>query len=127
MFALPVNAEDLLVIVSPLVSVDTVSSRELAAIYLTQKTLWPGDLPVVPVNREATSSARERFSAAVFDRPPRELAEYWNRLRFQGKLPPLVQTSDLAVLGFVRSVPGAIGYVSASLPTTGVKIVKTIP
>ncbi len=126
-FAQIIRAEGLLVIASPLVPADSVSSEELAAIYLTQKTVWPGGLPVVPVNREAASPVREHFSAAVFERSPRELADYWNRLRFQGRLPPLVQTSDLAMLGFVRSVPGAIGYVEGSQPPTGVKILKKLP
>lgn len=121
------SADALLVIASPHTPVDSVSTEELAAIYLTKKTAWPNGLPVVPVNREAASPVREHFSEAVFERSPRELAEYWNRLRFQGKLPPLVQTSDQAILGFVRSVPGAIGYIDAGLAATGVKILKKIP
>lgn len=121
------GAEGLLVIASPNVPVDSVSREELAAIYLVQKTAWPGGLPVVPVNREAASPVREHFSEVVFERSPRELADYWNRLRFQGKLPPLVQTSDQAMLGFVRSVPGAVGYVEAGQATAGVKILKKLP
>ncbi len=121
------GAEGLLVIASPNVPVDTVSADELAAIFLTKKTVWPGGIPVVPVNREAASPVREHFSTAVFERSPREMADYWNRLRFQGKLPPLVQTSDLAMLGFVRSVPGAIGYIDANQSATGVKVLKKLP
>ena len=121
------GAEGLLVIASPHVPVDSVSREELAAIYLAQKTTWPGGLAVVPVNREAASPVREHFSEVVFERSPRELADYWNRLRFQGKLPPLVQTSDQAMLGFVRSVPGAVGYIDASQAATGVKILKKLP
>ncbi|MEN6587164.1 MAG: hypothetical protein ABFE02_14085 [Sulfuricella sp.] len=121
------GAEGLLVIASPNVPVDSISREELAAIYLAQKMAWPGGLPVVPVNREAASPVREHFSEVVFERSPRELADYWNRLRFQGKLPPLVQTSDQAMLGFVRSVPGAVGYVEAGQATAGVKILKKLP
>jgi ABC-type phosphate transport system substrate-binding protein len=122
-----VRAEGLLVIASPQVPADTISTEELAAIYLTQKTAWPGGLPIVPINREAASAVRERFSEYVFERSPRELADYWNRLRFQGKLPPLIQVSDQAIIGFVRSVPGAIGYIDAGQTVTGVKILKRLP
>lgn len=121
------QAGGLLVIASTQVPEATISSRQLADIYMLKKTFWADKTQVVPVNREASSEAREKFSEAVFNLSPQELAEYWNRLRFQGKLPPLVQTSDEAVLGFVRNVPGAIGYINASQAPTDVKILLRFP
>ena len=116
------EAEGLLVIASPQVPDVTISVKQLADIYSLKKALWADQTRVVAVNREASSEERERFSEAVFNVSPQELAEYWNQLRFQGKLLPVVQTSDQAVLGFVRSVPGAVGYINASVQPTGVKI-----
>lgn len=116
------QAEELLVITSPAVPDTTISVQQLADIYSLKKTFWTNASPVVPVNREALSAEREKFSEAVFNLSPQELAEYWNRLSFQGKLPPLIQTSNQAVLGFVRSVPGAIGYINADHVPTGVKV-----
>lgn len=129
MFAasLPASAAGLLVIASPQVPVETISASDVAAIYTSRKTTWANSVPIVPVNREANSTLRERFSEAIFNLSPQELAEYWNQLRFKGKQPPLVQTSDQAVLGFVRSVPGAIGYIDASQPATGVKVLMRLP
>lgn len=121
------QAEGLLIVAHPQVPATTISTEELASIYLIQKTAWSGGLPVVPVNREASSGVREHFSETVLERSPRELADYWNRLRFQGKLPPLVQTSDQAVVGFVRSVPGAIGYIAGGQAPTGVKVLARLP
>jgi hypothetical protein len=92
-----------------------------------KKTSWSNNMPVVPVNREANSAVREKFSEAVFNLTPQELAEYWNQLRFKGKLPPLIQTSDQAVLGFVRSVPGAVGYIDAAQVPAGVKVLMRLP
>ena len=120
-------AGELLVIASPQVPDNTISAKQLADIYMLKKNFWPDKTQVVPVNREASSADREKFSEAIFNLSPQELAEYWNRLRFQGKLPPLVQTSDQAVLGFVRSVPGAIGYINANQAPTGVKILMRLP
>ena len=116
------QAGGLLVIASPQVPDTTISTGQLADIYMLKKNFWPDKTQVVPVNREASSADREKFSEAIFNLSPQELAEYWNRLRFQGKLPPLVQTSDDAVLGFVRNVPGAIGYINASQAPVGVKV-----
>lgn len=121
------RAGELLVISSPQVPDNAISIKQLADIYMLKKTFWPGKVQVVPVNREALSLEREKFSEAVFNLPPQELAEYWNKLRFQGKHPPLVQTSDQAVLGFVRNVPGAIGYINANQLTPDVKVLLRIP
>jgi ABC-type phosphate transport system substrate-binding protein len=117
------QAEGLLVIASPQVPDNAISIKQLANIYALKKDSWANNIQVIPVNREASSAERERFSEAVFNLSPQELTQYWNRLSFQGEFPPLVQTSDDAVLGFVRSVPGAIGYINAGQQTpTGVKI-----
>jgi ABC-type phosphate transport system substrate-binding protein len=121
------QAEELLVIASTQVPDATISVKQLADIYLMKKTFWADKTQVVPVNREASSAEREKFSAAVFNLSLQEQAEYLNRLSFQGKLPPLVQTSDQAVLGFVRSVPGAIGYINANQAPTGVKVLLRLP
>jgi len=121
------QASELLIIASPQVPVSTITAEQLADIFTLKKTFWTRNIQVVPVNREASSEERETFSEQVFKLPPQELGEYWNRLRFQGKLPPLIQTSDQAVLSFVRSVPGAIGYINANQKPSGVKILLQIP
>lgn len=127
LLAAPAQSEGLMVIASPQVPVDTISKSDMAAIYTLKKTIWANSLPVVPINRDANSPVREKFSEAIFNLSTQELAEYWNQLRFKGKLPPLVQASDQAVLGFVRNVPGAIGYIDASQPATGVKVLMRLP
>ena len=121
------QAGGLLVIASTQVPDVNISVKQLADIYTLKRNFWADQTQVVPVNREASSVEREKFSEAVFNLSPLELAEYWNHLRFQGKLPPLVQISDQAVLGFVRSVPGAIGYINANQVPTGVKILIRLP
>lgn len=87
LLAMPAQAGGLVVIASPQVPVDTISVSDMAAIYTLKKTSWSNNIPMVPVNREANSPAREKFSEAVFNLSPQELVEYWNQLRFKGKLP----------------------------------------
>ncbi|MEQ1526854.1 MAG: hypothetical protein ABL911_08945 [Gallionella sp.] len=87
-----------------------------------KKTRWSDQIQVVPINRESSSDQRDIFSEAVFNLPKEELADLWNKLRFEGKHPPLTQISDHAVVAFVRSVPGAIGYISDNETPTGVKV-----
>lgn len=124
---IPGHAQRLLIIASPLVSVNRISMKELADIYIMKKQEWSDGIKIVPVNREVTSREREAFSKEVFHLSPQQTADYWNRLRFQGKLPPSVQTSDQAVLNFVRTIPGAIGYVSAHALPKDVKVLMELP
>ena len=117
----------LLVIASPQTPEATITVEQLADIYSAKRTLWDNKTQIVPVNREATSQEREQFTRSVFNLSTQELGELWNRLSFEGKLPPTVQSSDQAVLGFVRSVPGAIGYISSGVQPIGVKVLLRLP
>lgn len=123
----PGGADELLVIAHPGVTVSSLSSDELAAIYLLKVTLWQGGENIVPVNREASSGARTSFSDAILRQPPNALNTYWNQMHFKGKVPPMVQESDQAVLAFVQKVPGAIGYISASVFPKNAKVLAKVP
>jgi len=125
--SLPAKAEELLVIANPSVPVASLSADELASIYLLKMTVWRGGGHVVPVNREASHPARTLFSDTVLRQPPNALIAYWNQMHFKGKSPPLIQESDQAVLAFVQNVPGAIGYISASVQPQNVKVLARVP
>ncbi|CAK0754367.1 PBP_domain domain-containing protein [Gammaproteobacteria bacterium] len=123
----PSSAHELLIIAHPDVAVSGLTVDELAAIYLLKMTSWPDNEKIVPVNREAASAARTVFSDMVLHQPPNTLHAYWNQMHFRGKVPPLVQESDQAVLAFIQKVPGAIGYVNADIAPQNVKILAKIP
>lgn len=120
------HAEELLVIAHPSVAVTNLSTDEIAAIYLLKTTSWQGGGNIVPVNREAASNTRTVFSDAVLRHPPSALNAYWNQMHFKGKVPPLVQESDQAVLAFVQKVPGSIGYISTSVSPQSVKVLAKV-
>jgi ABC-type phosphate transport system substrate-binding protein len=121
------SADELLVIANVNVTVSSLSSDEVAAIYLLKTTSWQDGGNIVPVNREAASSVRTTFSDAILRHPSSALNAYWNQMHFKGKVPPLVQESDQAVLAFVQKVPGAIGYIKATLPPLNVKVLTRVP
>ena len=123
----PVRAEGLIIIANTGVAVSSLSTDELAAIYLLKTTTWQGGGKIVAVNREASSATRTVFSDAVLRQPYNALNDYWNQMHFKGKAPPLVQESDQAVLAFVQKVPGAIGYISASVAPQSVKVLAKVP
>lgn len=125
--ARPAAAQDLLIIANPSVRPPAaLSVGEIAAIYLLRITHWPDGHHIVPVNREATSRLRSEFTEKVLRQQNGALAAYWNEMHFRGKLPPVVQESEEAMLAFVASVPGAIGYISAGTPPEGVTVLARV-
>ncbi len=123
----PAWAEDLLIIANPSVNIAVpLTMREIEAIYLLRITTWPDGSHIVPVNREVSSEVRAKFTADALQQSNATLAAYWNEMHFQGKLPPVVQESEPAMLAFVQRVPGAIGYISASTSADGVKVLGNV-
>ena len=104
------GADSIAVIVHPSLEASA-SEEDLARIFLRKRRFWSPGLAIVPVNRDATSEARARFTAVVFGNTARRLGTYWNQQYFLGVLPPATLASDEAVKRFVASEPGAIGYV----------------
>jgi len=122
-------AKELLIIANKSVISQHLNREDLAYIFLLKRTRWPNGDPIIPVNRQASSKERSIFSERVLGRSARSLANYWNKMRFKGFRPPVIQESGRAVIAFVGHVPDAIGYVyshATSLPA-GVSIIMRIP
>jgi ABC-type phosphate transport system substrate-binding protein len=101
---------------------------EVRAIYLKQKLFWNDGRPIVPINREAGSAAREAFSRRIFGQDSRRLATYWNQRYFEaGEFPPATLASEEAVLRFVAGNENAIGYVTLEDVTESVAVVLVLP
>lgn len=100
------------------------SAGELRAIYLKQQKLWNDGRPIVPINREAGSAARELFSKRLFGQDSLRLATYWNQRYFEaGEFPPATLASEEAVMRFVAGNENAIGYVTLEELTDSVTVV----
>ena len=117
------NAQDRFrVIVNPANPATSLSSAELSRLFLKKTVSWPGGLPVAAVDQERKSSVRRAFSRAVHAKDPDAIVSHWQTMVFSGRdTPPPVKASDASVIEFVRSNPGAIGYVSETADLAGVK------
>jgi ABC-type phosphate transport system substrate-binding protein len=119
----PVKAEELLIIANPSVTITApLNLGEIAAFYLLRTTTWPDGSRIIPVNREATSGARMKFTSSVLQEDNASLTTYWNQMHFMGKMPPVVQQSEQAMLAFIQRVPGSVGYITASTAPVDVKV-----
>ncbi len=93
---------------------ETLSRSDLARIYQRRQRFWSNGAKIVPFNLVADHPVRQQFSLQIFNRTPEDMRDYWDTQYFQGVSPPYALASEEAVIQFVASTPGAIGYVPAS-------------
>ena len=84
---------------------------DIALIYRRKKQ-FVGPARVQPINLPSQHPLRQFFSQQVLHKSPEELDDYWRDMYFNGISPPFVLASEEAVIRFVASTPGAVGYVS---------------
>ena len=105
----------------------TLTEADVRAIYLKQKLFWNDGRPIIPINREAGSDAREQFSLSLFGQDSRRLSAYWNQRYFEaGEFPPATLGSEEAVIRFVAGNENAIGYVTLDDVTDPVAVVLVL-
>ncbi len=105
---------------------ETVSTTMVLGMFARKRLFWSDHTSVVPVNLSASHPIRRAFSLWVFKKTPEQLQDYWNDQYFHGVLPPPVLASEEAVLRFVASTPGAVGYISACNVDRRVNVVALI-
>lgn len=110
------------VIVHPETEVATVGVSELSKIFLGRIRTWASGQDALPVDQRPEAPVRGRFTRHVHEKAVVSIEVYWKRMIFSGRgVPPPEVASDRAVVDFVRSNPGAVGYVSESAPVVGVR------
>jgi ABC-type phosphate transport system substrate-binding protein len=114
------------VIMAPGASPTKIDREELALIFKSKKRFWEDGRRIHAVNLPASHPLRRAFSTQVIGHSPEELDDYWRDMYFHGVQPPYVLASDEAVIRFVVSTPGAIGYVSNCLADRRVTVVARL-
>ncbi|MES3035690.1 MAG: phosphate ABC transporter substrate-binding protein [Gemmatimonadota bacterium] len=119
-----VQAQDVKVIVNSANPLSEMPAGEVAGLFLKRTAKFPSGTAAVPVDQAKSSAVRGTFARTVLGRPASAVDAYWQQQIFAGgELPPAVKASDDDVIAFVKSTPGAIGYVSAGASVAGVKVV----
>ncbi len=123
---LPATAQEktsFVVIVHPDNPAKSVSKKKVSRLLLKELAKWDGGLSAQPVDLDSKSETRRDFSRDVHGRSVSSIKNYWQRQIFSGRaVPPPEVADDSAVISFVQSNPGGIGYVSASARLAGVKV-----
>jgi hypothetical protein len=100
----------------------------LADAFLKNVTRWSDAVAIRPVDQRPDSLARKRFSERVLRRSVPAVKTYWQQRIFSGRgVPPPELDSDEAVVRYVESHEGAVGYVSGATPVGKAKLVALLP
>jgi ABC-type phosphate transport system substrate-binding protein len=106
------------------VKIGSLSKKAASDLFLKKTSKWENGASVVPVD-QVDSSIRDAFSRAVHGKTAAAVKSYWNQQIFSGReVPPVEKRSDAEVLAFVRSTPGAVGYVSEEAVVDGVHVMS---
>lgn len=98
-------AEDLYVIANPNT---TVTESDIREIFLGEKQ-FAGAVKIVPVDNVA---AQSDFLGKVMKMDAAKYSASWTKKSFRDGLnPPAPKSGDAEVLNYVKSTPGAVGYV----------------
>src|SRR5687767_15918639 len=102
------------VVVHPSNPIARVEKRFLTQVFLKKITRWPSNETIRPVDLAADSDIRKLFVEDVMNRSIGSLVNFWQQQIFSGRnVPPPELESEKAVIEFILSHPGAVGYVSA--------------
>ncbi len=127
--AFPANAQQVpfFVIVHPDNDADMLSPQAISDIFLKKKTQWDEKLAALPVDLPPVSALRKAFSEEIHGKSVEEILNYWKKTEAAGgpEAPPIVPDQK-AVIEFVRTNPGAIGYVSTTAPFGDVNIIALV-
>jgi len=117
-------AADFKVIANSSVGAGSISADDIKAVYLQEKSSLSDGSRVVPVLAKG-GSAHEIFVKQYLGKTEDALMTYYRSLVFTGKgLMPKTLASDAEVLAYVAKTKGAIGYISSSAGTEGVKVLE---
>jgi ABC-type phosphate transport system substrate-binding protein len=120
--ALSAHAE-LVVIVNPKNPAASLSTDQVAALYLGNSTNFPDGGAVLLADQPESVGARNDFYQKATGRSAAQVKATWARITFTGKgTPPKELKSDADVKAFVAGDAKAIGYIDSSTVDGSVKV-----
>ena len=113
------------VVVSKENKVVSMTTDDLARIFLGKKTLWDSGIRIIPAMPEEESPAGELFLESALKKSVNQFRTYWKRLLFSGGgTVPKVFRSGIQIVDFVARQPGGIGVIEASAIDDRVRVVE---
>lgn len=102
--------------------------KNLVGRIFTGRAVQVAGMSVQPVNMKTGDATRTVFIKEILKQSDDDYVAYWIVRRAIGKgTPPVEMESAQEMIGFVRSTPGAIGYIDASQLRPGINTLLILP
>ena len=119
---------DIVVIVHPSMELNTISSEQVANIFLGKTRILPNGKLVVPVDQPRNSDTSREFYSKLISKNESQLNAYWARQVFTGRGQPPIQVSSCnEVKSLIKDNPSMIGYIHGDCADITIKVILTIP
>ena len=104
--------EGFLVVVNASNPATSISREQLSQIFLKRVERWPNGAPVDPIDLAPSAPPRVAFTTAIHHKAVRAVRTFWQQQIYSGRdVPPPEKETEQDVIAYVRSHPGAVGYV----------------
>ncbi len=114
---------DVVVIGNKAIVADSLTAKQISDLWLGKSKFIPaGGKPAV-VDQPSGTSVHNDFYKNIVKKNGSQLKAYWAKVVFSGKrLPPTALVNDAAVIEWVASTPGGLGYVDSASVNETVKV-----
>lgn len=91
----------------------------------TGRVIAVSDVHIIPIAVKTGTPTRNRFLQDFMNQDEEKYTGYWTVRRYVGKgTPPNELDSTEAVINFVQSTPGAVGYIDEAELKTGLNVIS---
>jgi ABC-type phosphate transport system substrate-binding protein len=119
------RAQDIVLVANKSVQVSALNDADLRAIFTGEKTRFADGSRALPVTLKG-GAAHEVFLRKHLGETPDAFRAQWRKAVFTGQgAMPKTFDSEAAVIQYVATTPGALGYVSRISPQDNVKSLAT--
>jgi ABC-type phosphate transport system substrate-binding protein len=120
------GAQDVVLVANKGVQISEITNADLRGIFTGTRTRFADGSHAVPVTLKG-GPAHEVFLKNYVGEDPEEFRSEWRKLVFTGHgAMPKAFDSELGLIEYVASTPGAVGYVSRTSSQDGVKILAAV-
>lgn len=125
---LAVASDTLFVVVSAQSPVQSLTQRDVLALYTGRTRTLPTGEAATPLDQQRDGPVRKAFYQALTGMDIARINSYWARLHFTGQVqPPQVVADDGAAIQRVRADPSAIAYLTREPQDASVRVVLRLP
>ncbi len=123
----PTAWAEVLIIANPQAEITSLGRQKLKSIYLSSRSTWPNGMKIKLTILTADGPHQE-FCQNFLNKSAAQLERHWRRQLYSGKaLPPAERHTASEVIHYVRTTPGALGFIAGQPRPEGVVTVTISP